>query len=635
MGKNTKNVLLISMPFAGIEIPSIQLAVLEGYLKERNINIESKHLYLRAAEFYGLQNYSFLIEPPNAPYKAQMVFSSYVFPDHWNKNMEKFRKYFLQQTPKDKEINQFFSFDQYVERTDQFYQWVLGNVDWQPYDIIGFTLNYGQFLPSLAIAKKVKEMWPEKKIILGGSRTIDQLGIKVLKTFDFIDYIVTGDGEEALYQLATDYTNYRAIPNLIYKNGNEIKWNKADAEVDLNSLPNPSYDPFFEQLSKASLEVRYLFSYSGKLPIEISRGCWWNKCTFCNLNVQYSNYREKNIEKIIQEISFLADRYKVLQFQIIGNTLPRDNYKDLFEKIKQLDHDFTFYAETRADRLKSEDYTLLKKAGFAQIQTGIESFSQHYLRKMNKGTRVIDNIAALKFCRENGIVNKYNLIINCPNEEPVDFEETEKTVQLFKQYLDPPQLCQLWVLFGSHIYCHPEVFNIEALENAAIDMIMYPQEVLDKGINYVYDFKKKNEFGENDWAKLIEEWKTERERHIVEGIKSKNPIDENIFYFVDGGNFLKIYDKRNQENICVYNLNELEREIFLSCIDIISYQELSEILSHIPDHQLSAILHTFEQKGIVFKEENMYLSLPLSYNKAYRGSKKEKIGQDTLVTQVS
>jgi hypothetical protein len=85
----------------------------------------------------------------------------------------------------------------------------------------------------------------------------------------------------------------------------------------------------------------------------------------------------------------------------------------------------------------------------------------------------------------------------------------------------------------------------------------------------------------------------------------------------------------------VYNLNDLEREIFLSCIDIISYQELSEILSHIPDHQLSAILHTFEQKGIVFKEENMYLSLPLSYSKVYRGLKKEKIGHDTLVTQVS
>jgi len=40
MHKDKKNILLISMPFAGISIPSIQLAILESYLKERDINIE-------------------------------------------------------------------------------------------------------------------------------------------------------------------------------------------------------------------------------------------------------------------------------------------------------------------------------------------------------------------------------------------------------------------------------------------------------------------------------------------------------------------------------------------------------------------------------------------------------------------
>ena len=39
----------------------------------------------------------------------------------------------------------------------------------------------------------------EKKIIFGGSRTVDALGIKVLETFDYVDFIVSGDGEDALY----------------------------------------------------------------------------------------------------------------------------------------------------------------------------------------------------------------------------------------------------------------------------------------------------------------------------------------------------------------------------------------------------------------------------------------------------
>ena len=47
MSNNSESVLLISMPFAEITIPSVQLAILEKYCKERNVIISSKHLYLK------------------------------------------------------------------------------------------------------------------------------------------------------------------------------------------------------------------------------------------------------------------------------------------------------------------------------------------------------------------------------------------------------------------------------------------------------------------------------------------------------------------------------------------------------------------------------------------------------------
>jgi ribosomal peptide maturation radical SAM protein 1 len=632
MHTDSKNVLLISMPYAGTSIPSIQLAILEGYLKERNINIKTRHLYLKAAEFYGLNNYNFLIYPPNDSYTAQMIFSKYVFPEHWIKTEEKFREYFNGNLSNNKEILKQFTFENYVQQTDKFYNWIIEHTDWESYDIIGFTLNYGQLLPSLAIAKKIKELRPDKKIIFGGSRTIGTLGIKVLEAFSYVDFIVSGDGEEALYRLASDYENYESIPRLMYRTGNEVIWNDSDAIVDINILPIPSYDSFYEDLNSTSLEVQQYFYYNGRLPVEISRGCWWNKCTFCNLNIQQKDYREKNVDRIIEEILALSDRYRLLDFQIIGNTLPKTEYKNLFEKIKQLGRDFTFVAEARAGQLKSEDYTLLKEAGFTTIQIGIESFSQHYLKKMNKGTRVIDNIAALKFCKENGIINRYNLIIDYPNEETIDFEETKKTIQQFKQYLDPPQICYLRVLFGSPIHRNPEQFNIQQLEYASIDRLMYPQEYLEKGFNFVYGFKRKQELGEQDWVKLVDEWKKERESLEIEGIKKQTTIDKLIFYFVDGGSFVKIYDKRNNENIRIYVLDECEREIFLSCINVISYDELQERFPDIPDYKLAAILDTFEQSGIVFKDDDCYLSLPLRYNLVSSSFPKWKIQQSLDVS---
>ena len=116
---NNRRILLIAMPFAGTSIPSIQLAILEKYIKDRDIDINSKHLYLKAAEFYGINNYNYLINKPSDSYTAQMVYSKYVFPDHWGKNEDLFREYFNRILTECKELQQNFSFEKYVEKTDR------------------------------------------------------------------------------------------------------------------------------------------------------------------------------------------------------------------------------------------------------------------------------------------------------------------------------------------------------------------------------------------------------------------------------------------------------------------------------------------------------------------------------------
>ena len=610
MHKDSKKVLLISMPFASTNIPSIQLAILESYLKERDIYVKTKHLYLKAAEFYTINNYNFLIFPPNDSYIAQMIFSRYVFSEHWKNNKNKFQEYFNEKIHPDN-----LSYESYIEQTDRFYNWSIENIDWQNYDIIGFTLNYGQFLPSLAIAKKIKEKDSDKKIILGGSRITGNLGVKVLETFDFVDFIVSGDGEEPLYRLASNYKNYESIPGLIFRKDCKINWNKNVDFFDLNNLPIPSYDSFYIDLYKTSIGVQQYFNYFGRLPIEISRGCWWNKCSFCNMNLQHKKYREKSVGKIIEEINFLSEKYNMLDFQIIGNTLPVNDFRNLFEEIISINKDFNFVAESRAGQLKSRDYSLLKNAGFNIIQTGIESFSKYYLKKMNKGTRVIDNIAALKFCKENNIKNIYNIIVNYPNEETQDYEETRENIQLVKQYLDPPSLSKLRVLYDSEIYREPEKYNIKNLKTVLIDKIMFPREILERKFNFVYDFEREELSYEHDWNSLVNNWKEEREVFILEGIKTDRNVDKYVLYYVDGGTFLKIYDKRDKDNIKVYILDNTERSIFLSCADVISFEKLREIFPEIPRNILSKILESFVSSNLVFTEDYFYLSLPLNYKK--------------------
>jgi len=250
-----KSVLLLSMPFAGIAIPSIQLPVLAGYLEERGITVHTKHPYLQAASIYGAQIYNALISPPNDSYTAQLGFSRPLFPEHWEKTQDVFRTYYEQHIAHNEPLRTQYSFETFVQQTEKIYQEILHHIDWGHYDLIGFTLNYGQLVPSLAIAKAVKERFPDKHIILGGSRTMEMLGVNILKAFPFVDFAVSGEGEEALYKLALGDA-YSSIPGLIYRDNGTVRWNQATSVITLDATPIPSYDPFYEELGKASDDIK-------------------------------------------------------------------------------------------------------------------------------------------------------------------------------------------------------------------------------------------------------------------------------------------------------------------------------------------------------------------------------------------
>ena len=69
-------------------------------------------------------------------------------------------------------------------------------------------------------------------------------------------------------------------------------------------------------------------------------------------------------------------------------------------------------------------------------------------------------------------------------------------------------------------------------------------------------------------------------------------------------------------------MDENEREIFLSCEDVISQKDLQEKLSHIPDYQIVAIIHSLEKSGILYQEDGYYLALPLNFCKCFGIDKK-------------
>jgi hypothetical protein len=133
---------------------------------------------------------------------------------------------------------------------------------------------------------------------------------------------------------------------------------------------------------------------------------------------------------------------------------------------------------------------------------------------------------------------------------------------------------------------------------------MFPEEILNKNFLFFYEYIQENQTPKNDWYALIDHWRDEREKMELQSVKSNNLIDKLIFYYIDGGHFIKIYDKRNYRDVNIYILNEVEREIFLTCTNIITLWELRNKLTTLSEFEINTILKNFEENKIIYREND-------------------------------
>ena len=77
----------------------------------------------------------------------------------------------------------------------------MARVDWAKYKVIGFTTTFAQTFSSLLLAKRLKERYPNIRIVFGGANVDAEMGFELVKAFDWVDYVVHGEGEEIFGRL--------------------------------------------------------------------------------------------------------------------------------------------------------------------------------------------------------------------------------------------------------------------------------------------------------------------------------------------------------------------------------------------------------------------------------------------------
>ena len=251
-----------------------------------------------------------------------------------------------------------------------------------------------------------------------------------------VDFIVIGEGEDALLELARriesgkgDYSN---IDGIAYLNKKRCFITEARAlKEDFSISPILAYSKldmqFYTQLH--SYVVRYV-RLSGT-QIFTSRGCPY-KCTFCSnsliwkMNKGYRGIRYRPIKSVIEEIVFLRDRYHIDAFYIMDDTfcIDKRRVEEFCGELKNANVNLVWAAETRSNLVDEGLLKKMKSEGLVQLDIGVESGSDKMLKEIMKGVTVQDTENIFSLARRYGIRTFANIMVNLPNETLGDLQET-------------------------------------------------------------------------------------------------------------------------------------------------------------------------------------------------------------------
>lgn len=600
------------MPWALFNRPSIQLGALKAFVESRiDVVVDTNHPYLEVASRIGPDLYHWI---SRNLWVSEALYAPLVFPQQTEGAKTLANRYVQQADARIKRSFDYHSLLGILE--NQLEKW-LESYNWSQYKIIGFSVCFHQLFASLAAASAIKKICPEAIIVFGGSSCSGTAGLTLLNAFPCLDYVALGEGEKGLLTLFEYITANQAgvLPGHIvgrHTSQDAVQqWLNQSAELQLPGLldlPIPDYYDYFEQQKKWFSHTPFI----PQLPVEFSRGCWWNRCTFCNLNLQWCGYRCKNAPQMLQEVKILATRHGCLDFAFADNMLPPLEARQFFTMSGEDSTDFNFFAEIRASgktQPLAEIFPIYRKGGLTTIQVGIESLSSSLLQKMRKGITVIENIATMRAAQENFIQLEGNLILQFPGSSSEEAAETLVTLDYVFPYR-PLVMATFFLGLGSPIHQDPQRFGIKTIVNHINNYKLFPKNVLQHMELLIKDYRGGRANQRKIWQPVVRKIKKWQQYHAE---RQQDALNKPLLYYRDGGDFLLIRQELPDGNILHHRLRNMSRQIYLFCTRIRTDSEIYAAFPALKPERIHSFLADLQKKRILFSEKNKYLALAIHY----------------------
>jgi hypothetical protein len=315
----------------------------------------------------------------------------------------------------------------------------------------------GNLYTSLRCGQWIKKHYPSIKVAMGGGFANTELrSLKDKRVFEFYDFITLDDGEAPLEVLINYIDGKEKLENLkrcfTLING-EVTYinNSSCADYKQGKVGTPDYSGLLLEEYISAIEVinpmHSLWSDGRWNKLTMAHGCYWGKCTFCDISLDYiKNYEPLTAGILVDRMEELIAATGERGFHFVDEAAPPSLMKALAIEIIKRKLVVSWWANVRFEKSFTQDLCiLLRTSGCIAVSGGLEVASDRLLELIQKGITVAQVARVSKNFSESGIMVHAYLMYGFPTQT---VQETIDSLEMVRQMFETGVLqSAFWHLF--------------------------------------------------------------------------------------------------------------------------------------------------------------------------------------------
>ena len=303
----------------------------------------------------------------------------------------------------------------------------------------------GAMYGALRMAQTIKVHAPHIRIGMGGGFANTELReLTDSRVFDFVDYITLDAGERPLLALFEHLQGKRSAQRLVRTflrtaEGKVQFINWAEPDIAFENVGTPTWDglPLQSYLSLLDMlnPMHRLWSDGRWNKLTVAHGCYWKKCSFCDVSLDYiSRYETASASTLVDRMERIVAETGQTGFHFVDEAAPPKALKALAQEIIRRKLQVTWWGNIRFEKTFTPDLAeLLADSGCIAMSGGLEVASDRLLELMQKGVTVEQVARVTKGFADAGILVHAYLMYGFPTQTVQDtVDALEYVRQLFE-----------------------------------------------------------------------------------------------------------------------------------------------------------------------------------------------------------